>query len=287
MQNLSICIPTYNRYSFLQWCLERTRKDLPYAKIIISDNNSSDLTSTLLRHADSYIQQKQNIGPFHNMREVLLAATTKYCMYLGDDDYLLPDQVQKGIDFLNDHPDVVCYYAPCEFYDEVNKKSIVKVFYQADNQTFNLASLLWNFVIDKHVWPEHVIWRREGLEKILQPRTRAYWAFIDLANAFLVGPVHFAKVPFYRSLASHPVGEREKLGDKQCLTDFDEYRAGLELMAYELFRRVLTAQLKESLNEMIQYFIARRIEVAYSILFSQGKIDEAEPYRKRLKICGK
>jgi len=284
---LSICIPSYNRYLFLQWCIVRTRKDFPNAQIIVSDNDSHDLTSTLLKFADKDIQQNKNIGPFPNMREVLLVATTKYCMYLADDDYLLPDQVQKGIDFLNNHPDVVCYYAPCEFYDEVNKKSIVKVFYEANGQTFNIASLLWNFVIDKHVWPEHVIWRREGLEKILQPRTCAYWAFIDLANAFLAGPVHFAREPFYRSLVSHPIGERIKLGDSQCLTDFDEYRAGLELMAYELFRKVLSPALKQSINEMIQHFIARRIEMAYRILFSQGKLDEAEPYRRRLKICGK
>ena len=41
---LSICIPTYNRAAFLKWTLERTEKDFPGTKIVVSDNASSDET---------------------------------------------------------------------------------------------------------------------------------------------------------------------------------------------------------------------------------------------------
>jgi len=92
MQKLSICIPTYNRDSFLAWTLERTAADFPDAKIIVSDNAKSTLPMNGFR----YIRQPTNIGAFPNMRAALLASHTQYAVFLGDDDYLLPEEVQKA-----------------------------------------------------------------------------------------------------------------------------------------------------------------------------------------------
>ena len=190
-----------------------------------------------------------------------------------------------GCDYLEVHPDVICYYAPCQLYDEVAQAVNWNAFYVAKDETFEKPDALWNFLIQSHVWPEHAIWRREGLEAILQPRLRAYWAFIDLAHAFAQGPVHFASEPFYRNITNHPIGHRVKLGDRQCLTDFDEYRGGLEILAYELFKGHLTPELKAKLNAMINHFIAMRIGVAHKLLTMQGEASEAESYQKRLAIC--
>jgi hypothetical protein len=81
------------------------------------------------------------------------------------------------------------------------------------------------------------------------------------------------------------VGHRVKLGDRQCLTDFDEYRGGLEILAYELFKNHLTPELKQKLNAMINHFIAMRIGVAHKLLTLQGQAEEAASYEKRLAIC--
>ena len=95
MKDLTICVPTYNRDPFLKWTLDKTVADFPLAKIVVSDNGKSQLE---MPKQARYIRQAQNIGAFLNMRAALLAASTKYCMFLGDDDYLLPDEVQKGVD---------------------------------------------------------------------------------------------------------------------------------------------------------------------------------------------
>src|SRR5882757_2074529 len=113
MQQLSICIPTYNRQPFLAWTLDKTAADFPDAKLIVSDNHSVDETINV-KFKGRYIRQQTNIGAFPNMRAALLASHTKYAMYLGDDDYLLPGEVQKGIDFLDAYPTVLAYYAPCQ-----------------------------------------------------------------------------------------------------------------------------------------------------------------------------
>jgi glycosyltransferase involved in cell wall biosynthesis len=281
---LSICIPTYNRFDFLKWTLERTQKDFPDAQIIVSDNASTDDTRTI-QFKCRYIRQATNIGAFPNMRVALLASSTKYCTFLGDDDYLVPEEVAKGIAFLEANPKVVAYYAPCQLYNEVEQKPTWDAFYVAEDETFTAPDVLWNFVIQKHVWPEHVIWRREGLEKILLPRLRAYWCFLDLAAAFAAGPVHFAKTPFYRNITEHPIGRRVKMGDVQALTDFDAYRAGLENLAWDLFNKQLTQPgVREAVVNGIRIFIHARIEVAHRLLAANQSWAEAESYAKRLMV---
>jgi glycosyltransferase involved in cell wall biosynthesis len=289
MKDLSICIPTYNRLPFLKWTLEKTAADFPQAKIIVSDNASTDGTKDA-ELPGRYMRQQTNIGAFPNMRAALLAASTKYCVFLGDDDYLLPAEVQKGIDFLESHPEVLIYYAPCQLFDEIQQKANWEAFYVAQDETFTRADLLWNFIVHKHVWPEHAIYRRARLDEILQPRTGAYWCFQDLANAATRGPVHFAKTPYYRNLTGHPVGGRAKLGDQQCLTDFDSYRWGLETLAYGLFKQALMSkeevELRPNINNMIRQFIWSRYEVANRILTANGRAYEAEMLKIRMEITG-
>jgi glycosyltransferase involved in cell wall biosynthesis len=283
--NLTICIPTYNRDPFLQWTLDKTLADFPETKIVVSDNGKSEIE---FPSRVKYLRQPQNIGAFPNMRAALLAASTKYCVFLGDDDYLLPDEVQKGIDFLEAHPKVLVYYAPCQLYDEIGQKPNWDAFYVAEDETFTQADKLWNFVMHKHVWPEHAIYRRQGLQEILQPRSGAYWCFVDLANAALRGPVHFAKTPYYRNLTGHPVGARQKLGDQQCLTDFDSYRWGLEVLAHSIFRKAIASgeqpMLKATISDMIRMFIWSRYEVAARILAANGLNAAADLIRVRMEM---
>jgi glycosyltransferase involved in cell wall biosynthesis len=286
MHDLSICIPTYARYPFLKWTLDKTTADFPDAKLIVSDNCSQDETKTI-EVKGRYIRQQTNIGAFPNMRAVLLASHTKYCVYLGDDDYLLPGEVQKGIDFLEANPKVLAYYAPCQLYDEVEQKPAWEAFYPAEDETFTRSDTLWNFVMHKHVWPEHAIYRRDRLDEIMQPRNQAYWCFVDLANAALRGPVHFAKTPYYRNLTQHPVGGRVKLGDQQCLTDFDSYRAGLEVLAHDIFQKnIEDKDFRQSINEMIRQFMWSRYEVASRILTGQNRLLEADILKKRMAMTG-
>ena len=293
---LSICIPTYNRSRFLAWTLRKTLADFPDAEILVSDNDSTDdswglswAPSSLARA--QWIRQPTNIGAFNNMREVLLASDTKYCCYLGDDDYLLPAEVQKGIDFLEANPNVVAYYAPCQLWDEVEQKSVFEAFYQPDGpQTFSHDPrgrvALWNFVHAHHVWPEHAIYRRSELDAILAKRSAtAYWCFTDLANATTVGEVHFHDKPYYRNITQHPVGQRYKLGDAQCLTDFEVYRTGLELMAFDLFQGFpIPPESHRGINDMIRQFIWVRMEVAGRLYRAQGNMQMAEEMHKRCAV---
>jgi glycosyltransferase involved in cell wall biosynthesis len=287
MENLSICIPTFNRQYFLKYTLDKTIADFPKSKIIVSDNCSTDGTAAM-DFPGRYIRQPTNIGAFPNMRAALLASHTTYCAFLGDDDYLVREEVEKGIAFMDEHPEVLVYYAPCQLWDEVNQKANWTAFYPADDQTFKRSDELWNFVMHKHVWPEHAIYRRERLEEIMQPRTSAYWCFVDLANAAVRGPVHFAKTPYYRNITHHPCGSRQKLGDQQCLTEFDSYTAGLQVLAHDIFGPALNEvkDLRHNINAMIRMFMWSRFEVASRILTANNRLVEAGVLQKRMAITG-
>lgn len=281
--NLSLCIPGYNRPDFLAWTLDRLEEDFPEAEIIVSDDASTeDLSSVRHDRRVRWVQQPHNIGPFPNHRAALLESTRKYATYCANDDYLLPAEVERAISYLDEHPEVSAYIAPCEIWDEVNRKPFWNAF-ACEARTFDQSQGidLFNFVIQHHVWPEHVIYRTPVP---LAPRTRAYWCFTDLIDLLKTGPIHFSPTPFYRNLLVHPVGERVQLGNVQCLTFFDEYRAGLEVLAYGLFGEQ-PYKARHQIHDMIASFICQRMYNASVLYERHGHEREAEMLRQRIVIA--
>lgn len=283
MARISICIPTFNRFRFLKWTLARLQADFPDAKIIVSDNGSTDDTRTVQTRV-RYLAQERNVGPFPNMLTALEAATGDYAVYCADDDYLLPAGMAAAVVYLDSHPEVSAYCAPCQVWDEVGQQPYWNAFDLAEPVTFarEQGIELFNFIIQRHIWPEHLVYR---LPLPLKARTRAYWAFADVPDILAAGAIHFAPQPFYRNLLTHPVGERTQLGNVQCLTDFDEYRAGLELLAYGLFGEGLAYGARHRIHELIQWFICVRMDLARMMYERAGKASDAQMLKQRLAIA--
>ena len=141
---------------------------------------------------------------------------------------------------------------------------------------------LFNFIIGHHVWPEHMIHR---VPVALKRRSREYWAFVDIPDILEKGAIHFSPTPFYRNLLVHPVGMRVQLGNVQALTHFDEYRGGLEVMAYGLFGGKLAYAARHQIGQMIQSFIVTRLDCARRLYAQAGHAFEAEMLAKRILIA--
>jgi glycosyltransferase involved in cell wall biosynthesis len=279
--NLSICIPGYNRPRYLQWTLDRLRTDFPHAEIVISDDGSTEDFEHLRLNGARWVQQG-HIGPFPNLRAALLEGTRKYAVYCANDDYLLPGPVSDALAWMDAHPHVAAYIAPCEVWDEVGKQSFWPAF-KCEAKAFgsDAGVDLFNFIIAHHIFPEHVIYRTPAP---LKPRTRAFWCFADLPDLLEKGAIYFSPTPFYRNLVVHPVGVREQLGNVQCLTYFDEYRAGLEVLAYRLFGQQ-PYRARKQIHDMIDAFICTRMECAARLYEQQGETLESEMLRQRLVIA--
>lgn len=97
---LSICIPTYNRATYLKDALEsifiQLTPELSQAvEVVVADNASSDHTEQVVREfADkidrlAYIKNPENVGFDGNVNIAVRAASGEYCWYLGDDDAII------------------------------------------------------------------------------------------------------------------------------------------------------------------------------------------------------
>lgn len=115
---LSICIPTYNRASFLERTLgQMTNSPFKNFEIIVSDNNSSDDTETVVKKFPEVIYKKNpiNVGFGANILRVAEYAKGKYLWIIGDDDdydfsnindiLSILDEGKIGLIHVGAHPD--------------------------------------------------------------------------------------------------------------------------------------------------------------------------------------
>lgn len=280
---LTVCIPSYERPKYLEYTLKKLERITLSMDVIISDD-SAMANPPKMNANERYIHQSPRLGAFPNMQWCLAQAKTKYAVYCADDDYLVEHDLRTAITYLEAHPEVSAYCAPCEIWDEVNQKTYWNAFKvkQPRTYTFDEGMDLFNFIIDSHIWPEHMIYRTPVP---IKSRTRAYWAFADLVDILKAGAIYFSDTPFYRNLLVHPVGLREQLGNVQCLSFFDEYRGGLEVLAHGLFGAELPYKARFQIQQMIQSFICSRMHTAARLYINQGNEAEAMMLLQRLSIA--
>lgn len=111
---LSIGLPVFNGEKFLHKCLssllEQSYEDF---EIIISDNASTDKTEIICQEYSkkdkriNYIRQEKNIGLLPNFNFVLEQSDNEFFMWMGVDDYILPDYVKKNMNILKSNSNVV------------------------------------------------------------------------------------------------------------------------------------------------------------------------------------
>lgn len=102
---ISICIPTYNRSSYVGRCIESV---LGYQEddieVIVLDNCSTDNTvNVIAMYKDprlKLLRNHENIGARRNIRKILDIATAEYCFFLTDDDMLVPGALHIVIEFI-------------------------------------------------------------------------------------------------------------------------------------------------------------------------------------------
>jgi len=116
---IDILIPTYNRAEYLQKNIEwletlATEEEISHKlHLVISNNCSTDDTDSVLEatsslsnlHITTY-SQEENIGLERNVVFLLEKATSKFIMYLGDDDLLPRGYLSFVLSKIDTEPDV-------------------------------------------------------------------------------------------------------------------------------------------------------------------------------------
>lgn len=120
MAILSICIPTYNRISYLRELLGGLLlqiRDLPtdQVEVLVSDNASTDGTAESLKTFSSpnlrWWTNQQNIGGDRNFLKLIRESNGDYIWLIGDDDIVPEGAVLKVLRLLNEeNPDLLFFF---------------------------------------------------------------------------------------------------------------------------------------------------------------------------------
>lgn len=107
MNDISICIPTYNRAGFLVQCLTHLSgfSDQRF-EIVIGNNASTDETDEMVQPFLStfrhivYLRHDENIGFARNMDSILRRASRNYIYILNDDDFVFEQALMLAASLL-------------------------------------------------------------------------------------------------------------------------------------------------------------------------------------------
>ncbi len=115
---VSIGLPVFNAQKYLSQALDsilaQTFTDF---ELIISDNASTDRTAEICRAYAAkdarirYFRNERNLGAAPNFNRVFYLATGEYFKWAPYDDRIAPEFLQKCVDVLDQHPDVVLCYS--------------------------------------------------------------------------------------------------------------------------------------------------------------------------------
>ena len=282
---LSICIPTYNRADFLDYLLEKAAATwgFPFAyEIVISDNASTDDTQKVVRrHAElglpiRYFRQTENMGGGPNVLTVYHRAQGRYVIYLADDDLLIPEAITEALNFLQSHPEICALYAPWQLYDDIDKQSRGNFFEIGQDAVYGPGQEedVFNLIVGRHIFPEIVIFRADAARRIFTWPRFCFYPFVFLADNLALGPIAFRQRPFYRSVLRSPVRpSRGQAGIDQAMTDWDNYRGGLEYFLHAMLRRrgaTLKVESRPAVRDMMDAFIVERMRVAVRLWIERG-----------------
>lgn len=137
---LSIYITTYNRAGMLKKMIDSVlAQSYSNFSLYILDNASTDETSTLIKsYRDSrinYIRHENNIGGLNNIKFAFKSCSSDYIIVLHDDDIACEDLIEKELNVLKEHPDIMAVSSDAYIIDE-NDIIIGNYKYEDNNEYF-------------------------------------------------------------------------------------------------------------------------------------------------------
>lgn len=124
---VSVSIITYNHEKYLEECLESIVTqvcDFDF-EIVVGEDFSTDGTRVVLKkYVEKYpniikpIYQENNVGWQQNYIDVISQCKGKYIAHLDGDDCMLPNKLQRQVDFLELHPECSMVFHNAKIFGE-------------------------------------------------------------------------------------------------------------------------------------------------------------------------
>ncbi len=123
---LSVVIPCYNQGEYLLDALSSIQAclDPVYEVIIVNDGSSDSITINLLSYLKDqgyFILDQENQGLAHARNNGIAKASGRYILPLDADNKIRADYILKGIEVLDQNPDVGVVYGQPEWFGEIER----------------------------------------------------------------------------------------------------------------------------------------------------------------------
>lgn len=145
-KNLTIGMPVYNGEKYLEEALNSLLSVTIPFRLIISDNNSSDYTYSILKKYENkfdditIIRQKNNIGAVENFLFLLELSTTRYFSWLGADDMVGSGWFERNLEVLQNDDRIIASIGGINLIEADGSLSIQRQ--RVEDLTFNKSRLL-------------------------------------------------------------------------------------------------------------------------------------------------
>jgi len=236
---LSICIPSHNREALALEQLQVIDAPgfLPFPfEVLVVDNASSSGYATVRDFAPRhfslrYIRLERNIGALNNVWGSLRRAVGTFCLYLADDDRLVPETVAEIVERMQGEPDLLATFSGWQYLDLVEQKftwgsSLGEFTFDWRNAAAPIAHL-----VERQQPPECGVYRTAALSRGLLPSTVIYWPFLLIERLLRFGSIRLSSRPFYNFVhrrVDEPAA-RSNFGRTMPLADWDSIDRALDL----------------------------------------------------------
>lgn len=156
MTLISVIIPTFNRAPLLERCLKSVLAfPISDIEVLVADNASEDNTQEILKSITDkrlvFYKNEFNIGIEKNILKLLKNARGKWIFCLTDDDYLLPNGLERVLTIAQSDESIGVVLSPLQIVDITGQPQWIYHFYK-ETKKFSpgLESLVHMF------WPTHV-----------------------------------------------------------------------------------------------------------------------------------
>jgi glycosyltransferase involved in cell wall biosynthesis len=161
---VSILIPVYNAERWIEQTIESALSQTwPAKEVIVVDDGSTDRSLEIIRRFEGRIHWETgpNYGSNVARNRLLELSHGEWLQYLDADDYLLPEKVERQVEFVRQHPDCDIIFSPV-IWEKVQNGSRISVETQLP-RVHDPWILLALWYLPQTGGP---LWRRSALEQI-------------------------------------------------------------------------------------------------------------------------
>ena len=174
---VSVCIPVYNGSAYIaesiNSVLDQTYKEF---HLIVCDNCSTDNTEEIVRSFNdprlAYVRNAQNLGSVGNANRCLELSKGEYICIWHHDDVMLPDNLQRKVQLLDEHPEVGIVHSNLILIDDTGKTIAPEIWGESSRHDYieNGLTVLKKYLSKLPLWARFfigaVLARRKCYEKV-------------------------------------------------------------------------------------------------------------------------